>query len=106
MLLTVSVRRLSCSDIYSFTEFLGPPGVCMGMPVKTKLSLMLRARKSRIVSLMVLFCVITEESWLIALTECRSDLFSVMCVCLFLTEFQCLEFPVQMCSIRPVVCIP
>ncbi len=46
----------------------------------------------------------------IVLTEFCSNLFSVVSVYLFLTEFhafvQCLEFPVQICSTGLVVCIP
>lgn len=81
-LLTVSAGSLSC--VNSFTDCSGLPGVCLGMPVKTKLSLMLHACKSRIVSFMVLFLVITDVNWVvITLIKCCSDL------------AQCLEFPLQ-----------
>ncbi len=44
------------------TDFSGSSGVCSGMPVKTKLSLMLRDFKSRMLSFMALFCATMEVS--------------------------------------------
>ncbi len=46
----------------SLTDFSGSPGVCSGMPVKTKLSLMLRDCKSRMLPFMALFCATMEVS--------------------------------------------
>lgn len=102
MLLTVSAGSLSCLVMKSLTDFSGSSVGCSGMPVKTKLSVMLRACMSRIVPFIVLFSAITEVSWVvIALKEYCSDLFSYFfseCLSLVLTEFQavtqCLKFPV------------
>ncbi len=59
MLLTVSVESLSCLTIKSLTAFSGLSVGGSGMPVKIRLSLMLRACKSRIVSFIVLFSEVT-----------------------------------------------
>ncbi len=46
----------------SLTDFSGSSGVCSGMTVKTKLSLMLRDFKSGMLSFMALFCATMEVS--------------------------------------------
>ncbi len=62
MIFTVSAGNLSCFIIKSLTDFSGSSEVCSGMPVKTKLSLMLRVCKSKMFSFMVLFSAATEVS--------------------------------------------
>ncbi len=49
----------------SFTDFSGSSVICSGMPEKTKLSRILRACKSRIVSFIVLFSPVTVVSWVV-----------------------------------------
>lgn len=69
--------------------FSGHLGFIFLMPVKTKLSLMLRACKSRIVSCMFLFLVVTEVSWVLIVLMgcCRNLIFSLSeWVYLFLIE--------------------
>lgn len=61
----------------SLTDFSGSSDECSGMPVKTRLSLMLRDCKSRMVSFIVLCSAVTDVSWVVrVLTECCSDLLS------------------------------
>lgn len=62
MLLTFSVGSLSCLTIKSLTAFSGLSAGGSAMPVKIRLSLMLRACKSKIVSFIVLFSEVTEAS--------------------------------------------
>lgn len=77
MVLTLSMGSFSCVIMKSLTVFFGSSVGCSGMPVKTRLSLMLRACKSRMFSFIVLLSAVTAVSCVVSvLTDCCNDLFS------------------------------
>ena len=87
MLLTVFVDSWSCLTMNSFIDSSELSMVGYSIPGKTRLSFMVCVCKSTVVSIISLFTLVTEVSWLVSvLTDCCNVCFSCVqvsyCTCL------------------------